>query len=88
MARGKPATWAAFFTYSDGHSVPWESLSYEERVAINKTWIERLESAMPAVFAKHPESLDLYEETEADVEEYYRFFPEKRNDRKNAVTNT
>lgn len=89
MARGKPITVKAFFTYPDGHSVPWESLSYDERLAINKTWIERLERVMPEVFAKYPEALEnLPEETEADREEYYRMFPEKRNDRPKAVADT
>lgn len=88
MARGKPITATAFFSYPDGHSVPWNSLSYEERVEINKTWIARLESAMPAAFAKFPESIDLYEESEEDVENYYNFFPEKRNDRQIAVADT
>lgn len=83
MARGKPLTVVGFMTYEDGRVVPWETLPYEERLRINKTWIDRLERVMPEYYRNHPDEFGAaYEEagetTPEQWERYYQLFPEKR----------
>ena len=86
--RGLP-TVKGFFQYPDGKTVPFESLSEEERLRINKVWIERWERTLPEKFAKEPEMMEWLKNqktTEREYERYFELFPEKRNLRPRAET--
>lgn len=91
MAKREPLTVVGFMTYEDGRVVPWDDLPYEERLRINKTWIDRLEHTMGDYYRQHPDELrrlldNTPETTEEEWEEYYELFPEKRKDHRAANT--
>lgn len=72
----------AFFEYPDGRVVPFDSLSYEEKIEINKEWIRRWEKLLPELYRGNLEALkSIPEATPEEIEEYYKLFPEKRKNR-------
>ena len=86
MAKREMPTVRGFYCRPDGQAVPWESLSYEERLEINKGWIERLERVMPEQYSKNPEEFKgVPDATQKEREEYFKLFPQKRNCRKPAA---
>jgi len=86
MGRRDLPTVTGFFVHPDGRTVPWESLSYEERLEINKEWIRRWERVLPEAYRNYPEAFAALEESGPEAKErYYELFPEKRNHRNTAV---
>lgn len=82
MAKKGLPTVTAFFTYPDGETVPFDTISEEEKTKIYRTWSERFERVLPEVLGKDPEMvkwLREYETTPEEYETYYKLFPEKRN---------
>jgi len=91
MGKSQPLTVKGFMQYEDGRVVPWDELSFEERLRINKTWINRLEQTMGTYYRQHPDELKALldntpETTDEEWERYYKLFPEKRESHRAANT--
>lgn len=80
MGRNDLPTVTGYFVHPDGNTVPWESLTYEEKLDINKEWVRRWERVFPDAYRNYPEALAEIEEVSPEARErYYQIFPEKRN---------
>lgn len=83
MGKNDLPTVKGFFVHPDGKTVPWESLTYNEKLEINKEWVRRWERILPQAYSNHPEALAELENASSEARErYYQIFPEKNRPRK------
>ncbi len=79
VGRNDLPTVKGFFVRPDGNTVPFESLTYEEKLEINKEWVRRWERILPQAYKNYPEAFAELEEVSPEARErYYQIFPEKR----------